>query len=181
MNKKILVIDDDVSYLSIVEHLLTSRKIEHKICRDAREGKGMIESFAPDVLLLDWMMPGISGLDLLKTIREEMKNRDLFVIMITAKMYSDDIVTAFAAGTDDYIIKPVSAKELIARIDNGVRIKHSREFNARNKGQLLQEIERLQDLIQTIDTTDAKTRTKTLQECRDRIAVLKTIVSDSAE
>ena len=177
MDKKILVIDDDVSYLSIMDHLLTSRSIEHKICRDARDGKGLIESYAPDVLLLDWMMPGISGLDLLKMVRGEMKNQDVFVIMITSKMFTDDIVTAFNAGVDDYLIKPFPAKELIARIENGTRIKRSREFIARNKSQLLQELERLQDQLQNVDSADAQKRTAALQQCRDLIAVMKTIVT----
>ncbi len=179
MDKKILVIDDDVSYLSIMDHLLTSRSIEHKICRDAREGKGLIESYTPDVLLLDWMMPGISGLDLLKMVRGEMKNQDLFVIMITSKMFTDDIVTAFNAGVDDYLIKPFPAKELIARIENGTRIKRSREFIALNKSQLLQELDRLLGLLQSIDSTDAQKRSASLQQCQDLIAVMKTIVTAS--
>ena len=181
MDKKILVIDDDVSYLSIMDHLLTSRSIEHKICRDARDGKGLIESYAPDVLLLDWMMPGISGLDLLKMVRGEMKNQDVFVIMITSKMFTDDIVTAFNAGVDDYLIKPFPAKELIARIENGTRIKRSREFNTKNKLLLLQEIDRLLDLVKNIDNTDAQTRATALRQCQDIIATMKTVVTSTNE
>jgi DNA-binding response OmpR family regulator len=181
MNKKVLVIDDDVSYLSIVEHLLASRQIDHKICRDAKDGRGLIESYAPDVLLLDWMMPGISGLDLLKTIREEMKNRDLFIIMITAKMYSDDIVTAFATGADDYIIKPFPVKELIARIENGARIKRSREFNTKNKQQLTGDLDQLSVLLQKLLDSAVQEQAAVLQQCRGLIASMKEVVHSSDE
>jgi len=181
MNKKILVIDDDVSYLSIVEHMLTSRQIDHKICRDAKEGRGLIESYAPDVLLLDWMMPEISGLELLKTVREEMKNRDLFIIMVTAKMYSDDIVTAFATGADDYIIKPFPVKEMIARIENGARIKRSREFNTKNKQRLTGDLDRLNLLLQRLIETGAQDQASVLQQCRDLIASMKDVMRSPDE
>lgn len=181
MNEKILVIDDDVSYLSIVEHLLTSRQIDHKICRDAKSGKECIESYAPDVLLLDWMMPGFSGLDLLKTIREEMKNRDLFIIMVTAKMYTDDIVTAFATGADDYIIKPFPVKEMIARIENGARIKRSREFSTKNKEQLTRDLDLLNTLLTKLNEADTHDRSATLQQCRSLIESMKDVVRSAEE
>ena len=83
------------------------------------------ERGAPDLLLLDVMLPGISGYDVCRKVREKYSMHELPVIMLTAKSTTQDIVTGLAAGANDYITKPVNRDELLARVNNLISMKES--------------------------------------------------------
>jgi len=78
----------------------------------------------PDLILLDWMLPGMSGLDLARRLRKEELTRDVPIIMLTARGEETDRVGGFEAGVDDYVVKPFSPRELIARINAVMRRTH---------------------------------------------------------
>ncbi len=84
---------------------------------DAYQALEMIRKTRPDAVLLDWMMPGLSGWDLVRRLRAERATRGVPVIMLTAKTEKESVVAGLKAGADDYVTKPFSGGELIARID----------------------------------------------------------------
>ena len=88
---------------------------------DAREALSRISVRKPDIILMDWMMPGVSGIELTRRLRRESVTADIPIIMLTAKVTEDDKVAGLDAGTDDYVIKPFSPRELIARINAVLR------------------------------------------------------------
>ncbi len=88
---------------------------------DGREALQKITEKTPDILLLDWMMPNMSGLELTRRLRKEPVTAEIPIIMLTAKVSEDDKVAGLNAGADDYIVKPFSPRELIARINAVLR------------------------------------------------------------
>src|SRR6185436_13517957 len=83
---------------------------------DAREAQSAIADKVPDLILLDWMLPGTSGLELARRWRKEALTREIPIIMLTARGEENDRVGGLEAGVDDYVVKPFSARELLARI-----------------------------------------------------------------
>jgi diguanylate cyclase (GGDEF)-like protein len=111
---KIILIDDDEELLELVEEFLSFNGIEVTACTSGKEGLTMIEKETFDLAVLDVMMPGMSGLDVLKKINSDFSY--LPVIMLTAKGEEIDRVVGIELGADDYMVKPFSSKELLARI-----------------------------------------------------------------
>jgi two-component system phosphate regulon response regulator PhoB len=83
---------------------------------DAKEAADAIQQQRPDLILLDWMMPGKSGIEFAQELRDNHYTRDIPIILLTARGEESDKITGFSAGADDYITKPFSSKELMARI-----------------------------------------------------------------
>src|SRR4030042_378513 len=116
--KKVLVIDDDKKLTEIIEKYLSQYEFKVYVANDGREFEKMINENKPDIILLDVMLPGESGFDIL---REVQKNFDVPIIMLTAKGDEVDKVIGLEMGADDYITKPFSIRELIARIRTVLR------------------------------------------------------------
>lgn len=113
---RVLVIDDE---LDVCEYLTTVLKGEGFVVeavRDTYQVKSVIETFRPDAVLVDFRMPGQSGLDLIRALRREPHWRGLALIMVTGLAGEEEKVTALEVGADDYVVKPFSTKELAARI-----------------------------------------------------------------
>jgi len=114
MSKKILVIDDDPAFLNLVEQVLTQKGYEVLKAGSGREGLRLMFDQRPHLVLLDVVMPGTDGWQVCSRIREI---SDVPIIMITGRYKSEeDIVRGLDYGADDYLIKPVGSKELIARV-----------------------------------------------------------------
>jgi DNA-binding response OmpR family regulator len=111
---KILVIEDDADILAGLQTALTSEGYAVGIASDGRDGRNLAKDFRPDLIILDLMLPGMSGLELCKRLRDE--GRVLPIIMLTAKGGEDDKVLGLELGADDYITKPFSVRELLARV-----------------------------------------------------------------
>ena len=114
----ILVIEDEPSYVEALEVALKSEGFTVDAAEDGRSGLAMFREAAPDVVLLDLMLPGLSGLDVLRKIREDSTTP---VIVLSAKDTEADVVTALELGADDYMTKPYSVRELVARVRTSVR------------------------------------------------------------
>ena len=112
----VLVIDDESAIREMIRFALGKAGMEVRCAADAHEALDKIGEKAPDILLLDWMMPGISGLELTRRLRKNSTTAKIPIIMLTAKVSEDDKVAGLNAGTDDYIVKPFSPRELVARI-----------------------------------------------------------------
>ncbi|GAB4113453.1 MAG: phosphate regulon transcriptional regulator PhoB [Gammaproteobacteria bacterium] len=116
INADVLIVDDEPAIRDMLAFALQRAGMTARTAEDAEHALHAIADKRPDILLLDWMMPGISGLDLARRLRREDFTRDLPIIMLTARTAEDDRVHGLDSGADDYIIKPFSPRELIARV-----------------------------------------------------------------
>ena len=124
MQKHILIVEDEPAIRDMVAFALRKAGMEAAHAGDARSAQGMIAERVPDLILLDWMLPGMSGLDLARRLRKEDLTRDVPIIMLTARGEETDRVGGLEAGVDDYVVKPFSPRELIARINAVMRRTH---------------------------------------------------------
>lgn len=116
MQKRILIVDDEPAIREMVAFALSKGEYEPVHAGDARQAQSAIADQVPDLILLDWMLPGTSGLELARRWRREDLTREVPIIMLTARGEEDDRVGGLEAGVDDYVVKPFSARELLARI-----------------------------------------------------------------
>jgi len=113
---RVLVVDDEAAIREMIQYALERAKMDVLTAADAQEALVRISEARPDIILMDWMMPGVSGVELTRRLRKDSYTEDIPIIMLTAKVTEDDKVTGLEAGTDDYVIKPFSPRELLARI-----------------------------------------------------------------
>jgi len=116
MHKRILVVEDEASIREMVAFALRKSGMEALHAADARAAQTVIAETVPDLILLDWMLPGMSGLDLARRLRKQELTAEVPIIMLTARGEEMDRVNGLEAGVDDYVVKPFSTRELIARI-----------------------------------------------------------------
>ena len=112
----ILVVDDEIAIRDMVGLALQQAGMVCDKAASAHEARARLESVRPDLILLDWMMPGLSGVDWLRELRRRQDAEPIPVIMVTARTDEEDLVRGLDAGADDYITKPFSTNELLARI-----------------------------------------------------------------
>jgi two-component system response regulator MtrA len=118
MNAKILVVDDDTALAEMIGIVLRAEGFEISFCADGSEALDAFRAFAPDLVLLDLMLPGMDGIEVCSLIREE---SGIPIIMLTAKSDTADVVKGLESGADDYVVKPFNPKELVARIRTRLR------------------------------------------------------------
>ncbi len=116
MQKRILIIEDEAPIRDMVAFALHRADMLAVTAEDAGAAQLAIAEAMPDLILLDWMLPGISGMDLARRLRRDELTRELPIIMLTARGEETDRVAGLDAGVDDYVVKPFSTRELVARI-----------------------------------------------------------------
>ena len=115
---KILVIDDEPSIVNLINAYLKPEGYEVFTASDGNAGIKAARSFKPDLIILDLMLPGMDGLELLTRLRRE---SNVYVILLTAKTEETDRVIGLSVGADDYVTKPFSPRELVARVKSALR------------------------------------------------------------
>lgn len=115
---KILVIDDEPNILSLVHAYLQPEGYEVRTASDGTAGLKAAREFKPDLIVLDIMLPGMDGIELLTRLRRE---SDVYVILLTARTEEVDKIVGLSVGADDYVTKPFSPRELVARIKAALR------------------------------------------------------------
>ena len=115
---KILIVDDDENISEVINMYLMNSYYETRVTHNGKEACALFNEFKPELVLLDMMLPGMDGIEVLKWIR---KNSEIPVIMLTAKGDTFDKVLALELGADDYIVKPFDPKELLARVKAAMR------------------------------------------------------------
>jgi DNA-binding response OmpR family regulator len=140
----------------MVQALLHDEGYDVAAGTNARIVMERLEKFDPDVLLLDWQMPDITGLEVIRAIRESQKFNDLFIIMLSGKIMTENIVTAITAGADDYVIKPFSPEELMARVFNGVRSRKRRAVAGHDRDRILKGLQKIETLTLQLSAAVAK-------------------------
>ncbi len=118
MNARILVVDDDTALSEMIGIVLRTEGFDPVFCADGNEALAAFQSTRPDLVLLDLMLPGKSGIEVCAEIRNE---SGVPIIMLTAKSDTTDVVRGLESGADDYVVKPFNPKELVARIRTRLR------------------------------------------------------------
>ena len=116
MHKRVLIVEDEASIRDMVAFALRKADMEAVHAADARAALVAISDAPPDLILLDWMLPGMTGLELARRLRGEERTADVPIIMLTARGEELDRINGLEAGVDDYVVKPFSTRELVARI-----------------------------------------------------------------
>lgn len=114
--EKIVVIEDEADIREVIEHNLSREGYDVYSSSDGEKGLQLAKNKAPDLVLLDLMLPGLDGLDICRELKADLVTRPIPVIMVTAKGEESDIVLGLGIGADDYVTKPFSPKELMARV-----------------------------------------------------------------
>jgi two-component system phosphate regulon response regulator PhoB len=121
MKPYILIVEDEAPLVALLRYNLERAGYEVSEAVDGEEALVMIEERRPDLVLLDWMLPSVSGIEVCRRIRRSAPNRNLPVIMLTARGEEPDRVRGLECGADDYVTKPFSTSELLARINAVLR------------------------------------------------------------
>lgn len=136
---RILVAEDDPAAAAVLETLLRLSDYDVQVARDGQTALDALENgSAPDLLLLDWMLPGVSGLEICRAARERWDPVALPILMVTARTDAESIAGAFEAGANDYLTKPFLGSELRSRIASHLRIKQLLEERRRIDEHLLE-------------------------------------------
>ncbi|QHE75938.1 phosphate regulon transcriptional regulator PhoB [Hydrogenophaga sp. PBL-H3] len=116
MAAQILVVEDEPHIQELISINLTRAGHVVRCSPDAEQAREMMQRSLPDLLLLDWMLPGMSGVELTRMLRSEARTRDIPIILLSARIEERDKISGLEVGADDYITKPFSPRELIARV-----------------------------------------------------------------
>ena len=117
MPTKVLVVDDEEDYRIIIRDVLESAGVEVTVAVDGEDGVKALSGGKPyDAVLVDWMMPRMDGQTFVQTLRRDPARKETPIIMLTVKQTSDDELEALHFGVDDFIVKPFSAEDLLARL-----------------------------------------------------------------
>lgn len=137
---RILIADDNQPNVELLEAFLDDVDCDVEIAVDGRDTLDKVASFQPDLILLDVMMPKLSGFEVCKKIKSDPKTKNVMVLMVTALNELGDIERAVDSGTDDFLSKPVNKLELVKRVENMLRLRH-----------VTDELERLRSYIQGME------------------------------
>ena len=117
MKAKIFIVEDEPSIATLVKYNLEKENYKVFISNNGEEGLKEIKKIEPDLILLDWMLPDLSGIEICRSLKKEKKFKFIPIIMLTAKGQEEDKVLGLNTGADDYLVKPFSHSELVARIN----------------------------------------------------------------
>src|ERR671910_1874773 len=116
MNARILVVEDEEALTTLLRYNLDAEGYEVETVSRGDDADMRLKEKTPDLVVLDWMLPGLSGIELCRRLRTRPETRSLPIIMLTARGEESERVRGLATGADDYIVKPFSVPELIARV-----------------------------------------------------------------
>jgi len=112
----ILVVEDDRDIREMVCKSLAQNDFQTTACRDVQEARQSLTRLVPDCMVIDWMLPDGSGIELIRWLRRQEQYRQIPVLMLTARSQEGDMITGLDSGADDYLTKPMSLRELNARV-----------------------------------------------------------------
>ena len=121
---RILIADDNPTNVELLEVYLSEVECDIGVAVDGRDTLDKVASFNPDLILLDVMMPKLSGFEVCKQLKGDPKTSQIMILMVTALNELGDIERAVNAGTDDFLSKPVNKLELVKRVENMLKLRH---------------------------------------------------------
>ena len=138
---RVLIADDNAANCELLEAYLAQLDCEIEFATDGQDTLDKVDSFAPDLILLDVMMPRLSGFEVCKVLKDDPEKRRIMILMVTALNEIGDIERAVKAGTDDFLSKPVNQVELLKRVENMLKLKD-----------VTDEVERLRQYIEQMES-----------------------------
>jgi len=123
-SSRILIADDNQPNVELLEAYLADLDCEIAVAYDGRQTLDKVIEFKPDLILLDIMMPKLSGFEVCKAVKRDPTTRQTMILMVTALNEAGDIERAVAAGCDDFLSKPINKLELLKRVENMLRLRH---------------------------------------------------------
>ena len=138
---RVLIADDNAANCELLEAYLAQLDCEIEFATDGQDTLDKVESFGPDLILLDVMMPRLSGFEVCKILKDDPEKRRIMILMVTALNEIGDIERAVKAGTDDFLSKPVNQIELLKRVENMLKLKD-----------VTDEVERLRQYIEQMES-----------------------------
>lgn len=130
-NNRILIADDNQPNCELLEAYLSEIDCEVEMANDGQDTLDKVESFQPDLILLDVMMPKLSGFEVCRKLKDDPQTRRIMILMVKALNELGDIERAVQAGTDDFLSKPVNKVELLKRVENMLKLTDIRDENER--------------------------------------------------
>lgn len=121
MQPHILIIEDEPAQLEVLIYNLESEGFNVSQATDGEEGLLQVEESRPDVIILDWMLPGVPGIEICRRLKSRRDTKEIPIIMLTARSEESDRVRGLETGADDYVAKPYSVAELVARVRASLR------------------------------------------------------------
>ncbi|MCA9268122.1 MAG: response regulator [Planctomycetales bacterium] len=137
---RILIADDNEANVELLDAFLSEIECESAVAVDGQDTLAKVTAFKPDLILLDIMMPKLSGFEVCKKLKSDPATRKIMILMVTALNERGDIERAVAAGCDDFLSKPVNKVELLKRVENMLRLKD-----------ITDEVERLRKYIEKME------------------------------
>jgi CheY-like chemotaxis protein len=137
---RILIADDNEANVELLEAYLAGMPVETAVAKDGQDTLDKVGAFRPHVILLDVMMPKLSGFEVCKKLKGDPATSGIMILMVTALNELGDIERAVQAGTDDFLSKPVNKAELLKRVDNMLKLRH-----------VTDEVERLRQYIERME------------------------------
>jgi two-component system phosphate regulon response regulator PhoB len=133
--QRVLVVEDEPDIAALLAYHLTREGYRVETATTGQEGLAAVNREAPDLMVLDLMLPGVSGLDVLRAVRSEPVTEDMPVLVLTALREAEDRILGFQLGADDYLTKPFSPKELVLRV--GAILRRSRQLPIEQGGKVV--------------------------------------------
>jgi len=121
MTLKIMIAEDEPAQAEILQYNLDKEGFDCVVAKDGEEALALLEEQIPDLLVLDWMLPKVSGIEVCRRLRKQKKTKNLPILMLTARGEEDDKIRGLEVGADDYVVKPYSPRELVARVQSLLR------------------------------------------------------------
>lgn len=151
---RVLIADDNQANCDLLEAYLVGLDCEIQFASDGMDTLDKVAAFRPDLILLDVMMPKLSGFEVCKRIKEDAAAKHIMILMVTALNELGDIERAVSSGTDDFLSKPINKLELLKRVENMLKLKDVRDENERLR-RYIQEMEDEQFPDQGDDAADS--------------------------
>src|SRR5512135_3856382 len=166
--EKILIVEDEKDIVKMLEYNLQKEGFKTLTARDGEDALKATVRERPDLVLLDLMLPGMDGLEVCKTLKADKKTASIPIIMLTAKSQESDKIVGLELGADDYVTKPFSPRELMARIKAVLR-----RMKEKDK---LPEVLKIGDLTVDFSRIKAAVKDKTVELTAKEFELLKTLI-----
>lgn len=142
----ILIVEDDRDIAQLLQDILENDGFTSHVCRDGFTALRYSQEQQPDLIILDWLIPGLDGLELCARLRQKPMGKEPYILMLTAKAEEIDLVIGLSTGADDYIVKPFSPRELLARVRALLRrsLRHNSQTQAHHTPSFTIDIEQRQ-------------------------------------
>ena len=164
MEAQILVVEDESGIRQLIKDALDGNGYDIVTCSNAMNAKTQLRESIPDLLIVDWMMPQVSGIELVTALRKSEETSELPIIMLTARSTEDDTITGLDAGADDYITKPFSPRELLSRVQAALRrATGHKQSHILKHGNIAMHLDAMRVTVGDSDVTISQTEFKLLQ------------------